>query len=66
MKKGDWIYWNYKNRSTPSFSYSYVDDVIETKKDGKMLHLTDGYYTNYPLRVLERDINIVEKQTEQS
>lgn len=62
MTKGDWIYWKYKNSSTTSFSYSYVEDVIETKKDGKMLHLTDGLYTNHPLRVLVRNINIVEKQ----
>lgn len=59
MKKGDWIYWRRKGEKY-GFSYSFIEEVVQTKADGVMLHLTDGGYTSNPLRMLVKDLEIVE------
>lgn len=59
IKKGGFIYWKYKGKD--AYIQSYVQDVIKTDK-GFLLELTDSsWWTNYPTRILQDDIDILRK-----
>jgi len=55
--KGTFIYWKWKDAKT--FSKAYVQEVIQTTS-GTLLELTDSsWYSQYPKRVLEKDVDIL-------
>jgi len=57
VKKGTWLYWKWPDAST--YSKSYIQDIIETK-EGLLLEISDSqWWTNYPTRILAKDIIIV-------
>lgn len=64
LKKKTWIYWRWKNDSDSgkslSLSASYVQDIIKSAEGNIIIELTDHeFYTNYPHRVLLKEIEIV-------
>lgn len=56
-EKHKWLYW--RNIGDKSFSKSFIQNIIETPK-GMLLELSDGYYTACPLRLLRKEIFILQ------
>lgn len=58
MEKGQWIYWRWK-LDGKTFSKSKIQDIVNTS-NGPLLELGDDLWTNYPTRVLVKEIDIVD------
>lgn len=57
VEKDTWIYWKWPDANT--YSKSYIHGIVETK-EGMLLEISDSLWpTNYPTRILAKDIVIV-------
>lgn len=60
IKENQEIYWRWKKDSGKSISKSTVQSKVITEQGQEILELSDGtYWTNYPHRILFKDIEIL-------
>lgn len=60
LKKGQFIFWRWKSDSGKSISKSYIQDIVKSTTQEIILEMSDSdFWTNYPHRILLKEIEII-------